>query len=350
MSLLSQAALAIGFGQPILVSRYGQPLKIEVALHEDGPVDDYVFAVANSSACRAMGLDKNPALDLAEIRKTFRDGKAILSVETKVPYEDLWLSLVLEVHLPNGVLRRHFDLLVDMPEANDSPLKTTAEDSANTRADAPTGNPTRIGKDSPLPPIDGQIGFAAPLAQLINMVGESGSPNRRVDPITAKQLTGTFDTRAGGIPARIQRLATAKPPRPQPEFDARLMKIWDDIKESEARLSALKTTFNDVTALLDTLEKARHEQEIRLATLQRQIREKEEILSATPTRREAAVSSVAGAALLGGFFLGIFAVIFIQRILHLQFIDRIAWWIRSLPEAVRSFTKRSPGNGVLAAP
>ncbi|NDE52740.1 MAG: hypothetical protein EB005_06045, partial [Actinobacteria bacterium] len=32
------AALAIGFGQPILVSRYGQPLKIEVALHEDGSV------------------------------------------------------------------------------------------------------------------------------------------------------------------------------------------------------------------------------------------------------------------------------------------------------------------------
>ena len=90
---------ALGIGEARILSRHGQPLKIEVALNHDGSSDDYSASIASSATYGAMELDKNPDLHGALVKKIVRDGRQFVVVETREAYDDLWVSLVLEVQL-----------------------------------------------------------------------------------------------------------------------------------------------------------------------------------------------------------------------------------------------------------
>ena len=79
--------------------------------------------IANGATYTSMGLDKNGELHLAQVQKIVRENQRFLVVQTKEPYGDLWVSLVLEIQYRTGLLRRHFDFLIELPDpAEQAPL------------------------------------------------------------------------------------------------------------------------------------------------------------------------------------------------------------------------------------
>ena len=71
--LVAGSAHAVGLGEARLLSRYGQPLLIEVPLYHDGALDDLVVNIANGATYTSMGLDKNGELHLAQVQKIVRE-------------------------------------------------------------------------------------------------------------------------------------------------------------------------------------------------------------------------------------------------------------------------------------
>ena len=130
LTLVSQVAYAMGLGNAKVVSRIGEPLVIEVEVQSESAaaLDAASVRVAPELTYRDLGAEYNPALIGAHTKIETRDGRTLIRVQTPASFEDVWLSLVLELSTTEGRIQRHYDLLLDAKEATavvDAPQRAT---------------------------------------------------------------------------------------------------------------------------------------------------------------------------------------------------------------------------------
>lgn len=267
---LSDFALGAGLGDARVLSRLGQPLRVEVALHHEGPPDGMVATVANSATYSSVGLDKNNGLLGATVRMVTKGRQSFAVIETTSAYEDLTVSLLLELRMPSGTLRRHFELLIDPSDGS---------------AQGPM-EPSDRGGASTLPVQASGIDEAPAKA--------SGEDQRQ----SGRPPTARTNSAAAGRPARETSEATLRPQRravrASPEAtiaaprrtqqqaeglrasEARLLRLIAEISEAEGQLEQVRGNIVQASLVVNGLERERERYKVELARLDREARDRQE--------------------------------------------------------------------------
>lgn len=139
-------ACAVGFGNATLHSALGQPLKVEIALTEVAPKDEggMTASLASADAFKAAGLDYPYNLTTLKFRIIDRDGRVFVEVTSKLPVNDSYVNLLVQLDWPSGRLLREYTLLLDPPDYHASQPLTEVEPIEPMVAAAPPAEPPTV--------------------------------------------------------------------------------------------------------------------------------------------------------------------------------------------------------------
>jgi pilus assembly protein FimV len=157
--LFPLTVLALGLGEIEVNSFLNQPLKAEIKVisARPGEIDDLLISLASRDAFRKAGLERPAALSKLKFKvNKSEDGQsATVSVSTKTPVKEPFLSFLVEADWAKGRLLREFTVLLDPPSFAQQALTTTAEpqSTAPVAESAPiaTEQPAAMAQPEPAP-------------------------------------------------------------------------------------------------------------------------------------------------------------------------------------------------------
>lgn len=306
----SGAVLAAGMGEAKLLSRFGEPLVIEVQLYHEGALDEVSANIASESDYLSMGLERNRDLRMARVQKVVRSGEKLLVIETKDPYEDLWVTLLLDVRVRNGLVRRRFDLLVDLPETNDSVAQPASSLVGNQdRLPGPATRPAedRTRSDSaPIPevaPVEQRSSGEVPAKP----IGSASEHRKSIDTLRNEFDAASQVRRRASNSGQGQVFPVAYRAASADAFGARLQRLWASIEEAENRLESAVMDYGQVVSMIAELDQLRSQRQMQLAVLDKRISEKQGTLNLLLHDRMWISGVVIITVLLGGGALGFIA-------------------------------------------
>ena len=117
LTLLSLPSLALGVGEPQLLSALGQPLQVRIPLLESGDMTTEEIKVhrASADAFERMGVDNS--IFISGLTLTIKqEGKGLVVWMTSSdPIKEPYIDLVLALRWPQGTLHKQVTLLLDPP-------------------------------------------------------------------------------------------------------------------------------------------------------------------------------------------------------------------------------------------
>ncbi len=135
---LPLTVLALGLGEIEVDSYLNQPLKaeIEVISARPGEIDDLLVGLASRDAFRKAGLERPAVLSKLKFKvDKAEDGQsATISISTKTPVKEPFLSFLVEADWAKGRLLREFTVLLDPPSFAQQAVITTSEPQAVTQS------------------------------------------------------------------------------------------------------------------------------------------------------------------------------------------------------------------------
>ena len=133
--LFPLTVLALGLGEIEVNSFLNQPLKAEIKVisARPGEIDDLLISLASRDAFRKAGLERPAVLSKLKFKvNKSEDGQsATVSISTKTPVIEPFLSFLVEADWAKGRLLREFTVLLDPPSFAQQAVTTTPEPQAS---------------------------------------------------------------------------------------------------------------------------------------------------------------------------------------------------------------------------
>lgn len=121
LSLISApAAHAVGFGDARVISALNEPLRADIPLLDSQGLEAEQIQVrlADARTLQQMGLEEQSIPDDLELNLQLADGEPRVVVRSRGPVTEPYVTLVLDLRMPEGQLLKEFTLLLDPPRTS----------------------------------------------------------------------------------------------------------------------------------------------------------------------------------------------------------------------------------------
>ena len=166
LSGVSSIAMALGLGEISSDSYLGQPLNARVGLVNDGgnlDPDSLVVRPVAGAEASAIGADVFYGRHQLDVQIVEEGGNYFVTLATDAPVKEPYLSVLLELRWPTGVVYRAYPILLDPPPAIRPPSQTRAqarpaEEDASTARSTPPRASAPAAQRATLRPLDTEQG------------------------------------------------------------------------------------------------------------------------------------------------------------------------------------------------
>jgi pilus assembly protein FimV len=151
-ALIPGQGFSLGLGEIELNSALNQELDAEVEVLSAEPelVEQLIVKLASREAFSRSGIDRPYLLQQLKFKAYVKDNKPYISIKTKKPIREPFLSFLVEIDWPEGHLLREYTLLLDPPVYSGATTSTSAPATASADNGRPFIDPADSTQSQPV--------------------------------------------------------------------------------------------------------------------------------------------------------------------------------------------------------